>query len=381
MLDVTAAASLPELYRDWGNSSVLKHPSSRHHKIIVLSDLHFPRPDSHPKYVLEFLKYNTCDVLIFLGDTHEGYDTELAPFKELHLRVWDLIEERKSQGMTMIDIPGNHDAYKRTDAVLKHRILGTEYWSHLAIESNQGRTFLSHGDSLDDIFLQKNDHRIYRAARNFAFRGTSLVDIWSNLECRWNRWRGGPDVKANGAALEAAAAKEARRYGCSAVLNGHTHNPSRFLPVEKHPDVLYGNTGAWVGGQGTAMVLNSQNDWEMIDWRIERQQWMKGKPEGLTASNDYAHQRAVSEEDFRLQHTLHAHYIWQKEVSSTRSLIENMVKVKKTVEDILRAAEEKLKLAEDALHETGHKVDEMMKTHPVAPLTVPAGESRNLHPV
>lgn len=335
-----------ELHQDWGHSGVLRFLPTQHYKAIVVSDLHLPRSDSHPKYLAEFLRHHTCDVLILLGDTHEGYDIVLGEPSEMQQRVFDLIAARKEEGTMVIDVPGNHDSYKRRDGIIGHRAFGTEYWNDLVLPSALGPTYLFHGDALDGNMRVRYDKVVYSMAKKISVGGKSLVDIYSALEKITHLVYGGTKKrKVRDAGTEFGAAAMAIEHDCEAVLMGHSHKPAPFAPASGNADIMYGNSGSWVGGMCTAMALRMDGNWEFIDWNKKRDLMATKKPHGAADVNPCLPFRDAAREEYNWQKAQHRVYTREALVLSLREAIEKMEKTKKKIVAVLGDAEEQLEEA------------------------------------
>lgn len=330
------------LHEDWGHSAIARLPATRHCKVLVISDLHFPRDDGHPKYLYEFLLHHTCDTLVLLGDTHEGYAAELKPFDEMNLRVWDLIAARRAQGMKVIDLPGNHDSYKRHDNIIGHKAFGTEYWNDLVVDSALGPTYLFHGDALDGKMTRRYDKVAYKIAKKIAIGKRSLLGVHNSLERLADHLTGGSDKKRGSVIVKFAAAALARENDCQAVLSGHTHKPCVFSPVPDSEEILYGNTGAWVGGVMTAMLMTDDGNWELVNWDKKRRGFYNLKPDGAAAAHEFKPFRQESLHEYRWQHAQHALFAQEALIEQTRKALENVEKIKKRVMEYLDTAEERL---------------------------------------
>ncbi len=335
-----------KLKREWGNNAIARFPQERYYNTLVVSDAHMPRADGHPKYLHEFLTWNYSDKLILLGDTHEGYNPALSDFKELHYRVLDLVSARKAQGVVVVDTPGNHDSYKRASGILGHRVYGTEYWNDLVLPSAHGDTYLFHGDALDGPLAREYDRAAHRIASKIGIGKFSLLDLYSKMFKLVHDAQDNKSGKTNEDKIEFAAAQIAKGHGCRAVLTGHTHKPAPFMPVKSMPDMLYGNTGAWVGGLGTAMALNHNGTWELIDWRRDREKFFSAKPAGLDMPDMHRDFREASEAELqwhRVQHSLHSQKII---INMTKDTLESMKKIRANVQIFLHRAEEKFHITE-----------------------------------
>ncbi len=357
----------PVLHTDWGYNRL---PASRHHKVIVLSDLHFPRRDNSAELLYEFLLHNTCDTLILLGDTHEGYDAKLHDFKEMNYRVWDLIAARKAQGMKVIDIAGNHDAYKRGRGLMEHSAFGTEYWNEMKIASALGDVYVFHGDALDGNMTKRYDKLAYKIAKKIAIGDRSLLDVHSALEKLSYYLFKGKGAKTNSLQTEFAAVSLAFEKDCRSVLMGHTHMASDFQEVDGFEGSFYGNTGSWVGGMATCMVMKDDGTWERIDWSEERRGLYAKKARGIPEKNGCAEYRDSSVLEFAWQKAQHSLYVQELLVREAHKAIENVEKVKNRVRKYIDKAEEKLAKAQDKLELAGRYagVERLEKPCPIAPV-------------
>lgn len=332
---------------EWGKNSILRQPPRTHYKIIVISDTHTPRDDGHPKYLREFLSYNSADIYIGLGDTHEGYDDTLQPLGEVHLRVRDLLHARRAEGAQLIDIPGNHDAYKRRDDVLGHQIFGSDYWRDLTLYDGHEKVLLLHGDDLEGDLFRSSDRLLYKAFKSIRFRDQSLVEMWGALEQMGHKMFTKRHAKKIKGRFAEKAGEMAIARGCTKVLCGHKHDPRPFTPVGDEGGVLYGNSGSWVNQQCTAMALTADNHWVLIDWRKERARYFDDKPPGLDTDNDHVRFRDISLEEHRWQQATHAVFVNEGFVRQAAEKLEQLDKARRRLKQFFDTASEKLAQAQE----------------------------------
>jgi len=257
------------------------------HQILVISDLHFPRSDSHPKYVYEALLYNPSDTLIILGDLYEGYDKKLGKFNEWHMRVLDLIHHRMMhEGQQVIIIPGNHDKYLRTPEVMGKQIDGISYLPDIILNDQEGnRIYAFHGDQLDNAYRAANDDKLYTLGKKLFLVGVYTRSRMLIKQAKEICTKKGLPLREEFHRMAAQAAKDRE---CHAVLTGHNHDAVPFTPVEGM-DVRSGNTGCAVSKRVTFMCLTRSGEWKLTDWLQERsgyglkETWKKDAPHPFEA--------------------------------------------------------------------------------------------------
>jgi len=311
------------------------------HQIMVISDLHFPRSDSHPKYVYEALLYNPSDSLIILGDLYEGYDKKLGQFNEWHMRVLDLIHHRMyNEGLKVYILPGNHDAYMRSSPLMEREVDGITYLPEMVLNGHGGlKTFAFHGDRLDEAFTREAGHKMYEIGKKLHLIGLYtqmriIADKAKKLCSKGNR-----PVNEK---FHKMAADLASERGCNAALTGHKHELQDFLRV-KGTEVYSGNTGCAVGGVTTFMRLTRNGNWEAVDWRQERRQEHK-----LTATwkmeatpNPYTEQREATLAHLDMHKRLHNYYVSLEVLRLADDLIVQLEALKEMgPEKVIQAATE-----------------------------------------
>lgn len=320
---------------------------SHRHRVVVISDLHFPRPDSHPKYLYEFLLNNPSDMLVILGDFFEGYDKEIGAFNEWHWRCMDLMNKRKmEEGMRVVIVPGNHDKYLRHERVLGHSLYGSIYNNNLVLHEGGQRTFLTHGDEFDPKYIRRNDRAAYQAADEVRIWGrVSLAEWFNYLSASNGKLSAKFEQKAHGKIkrhLEKGVLRTAAENECDAVLCGHTHEPQPFKKFKKGADTTYGNTGSFVAKQSTAMVVTQDGRWRIIDWRKERiNRGLDDKP----AKDEYnvaAVYRDMSQQEAHFHRTLHKVWASREMLAQAMRTMDKIKEMAALIEDALGGQEEEV---------------------------------------
>lgn len=312
-------------------------PSSDRHKVVVVSDLHFPRPDSHPKYLYEFLRYNPSDILVILCDFFEGYDVRLGEFSEWHKRCFDLMHKMQAEdGTEVIVIPGNHDKYLRDDRIIGRSVFNKKYYNHMVINEYDGRrTYLTHGDEYDKKTRHENDMAVYQLSESISIAKISLAQIFNYYVGTKNKRIKPSFEKRSCADLARYILKgiiaSAEQNRCEAVLCGHTHKPQPFMPVKNHKWLKYGNTGSFTGEAATAMVLTRDNKWEMVNWREKRAQLGLDELPRRNTLNAAGKYREITENELVFHRTLHATWMAKAMIKKSEESIKRINEMSETI--------------------------------------------------
>ncbi len=324
---------------------------SNRHKLVVISDLHFPRKDSHPKYLYEFLINNPSDMLVILGDFFEGYGPEIGEFGEWHKRCLDLVHQRRSEeALQVIVIPGNHDQYLRDERVLDHFIFGTLYRPDMVLDGHGGkRTFLTHGDAYDARRVRETEMFAFQTGENIKISRVSLSELYNYYIGSSEKRLKTCFEKATEASLKkkfregiAASAKE---HGCNAVLCGHTHAPQPFIPVKGEKWLSYGNTGSFTGKLATAMVLTQDNNWKMVNWKEKREKMGLDILPHRDNENPAAAYRDLTEMEITFHKSLQSVWISHRLLTQAYRTIEQIKEFTNKIEDALQPKKEELERA------------------------------------
>lgn len=354
MLDQSALTELPHnessaLGRDWGRAACLRLPPQRHFKALVLSDTHFPREDCHPDLLYEFLRHHSADCYIWLGDTHEGYDDRLADLPDSYLRVKDLLHARLAQGAQMIDIPGNHDVYKRQQSIMGQRFFGMDYWPELMLDTSAGRVLMQHGDGLEGNYHYSRERMLYKAFQSLQKTQPSVSEVGKKaLQKEYKMFRRRKIGKERTPFAQRAAAL-ARSRDCEMIICGHKHEPTPFTRVKEFEDVSYANTGSWVDGQATAMALTHQDQWILIDWRQERGKYFKHNAPEVDEPRNLSAYRDLSLQEHAWQQAHHAVFTYKGYIGEAKRAMKSIKTNQRSFDKMLAFAWERLAVAKDAV--------------------------------
>lgn len=113
---------------------------------IIISDTHLGKPNSQAEHLLEFLQKNETDTLIINGDFIDFRQLNLLGRRtEKETNVMNYIIKRTHEGMKLIYIKGNHDAFIRK---LNHLHLSniSIINEHTLTTKNKKTYYLIHGE-------------------------------------------------------------------------------------------------------------------------------------------------------------------------------------------------------------------------------------------
>jgi len=233
----------------------------KHHKAIIISDVHLGTEASKAAELLEFLNENHTDILIINGDFVDGWALAKGyKWRAKHTKVISKILDI-SRKIPVVWIRGNHDEFLHE---FMHMHLGKlQVEENYILDLGEGnRYFIFHGDVLD-VFVAK-----WKWIAKIGASGYELALRINTLYNKWRAWRGLPyysiskDIKNGVKAavnyitdFEVSATKLARQHNCSGVICGHIHKPENRQIAGIH----YINSGDWVENL-TAIIVDYDNN-------------------------------------------------------------------------------------------------------------------------
>lgn len=237
----------------------------KHHKTIIISDLHLGIKSSKVKEVVRFLKHNTCDKLILNGDIIDGWQLKKSgAWKKKHTQFFKLIMKLVSKETKVIYLRGNHDDF--LDEFIPFEFNNFSIYRDHIHESFNKKYYVVHGDIFDSIttklkWIAKlgdigytfllwinryyNNYRTkkglpyYSLSQKIKLKVKSAVSFISNFET---------------SLIEVAKSKQ-----CHGIITGHIHQPAnKFIST-----IHYLNSGDWVESL-TALTEDHNGEWEII---------------------------------------------------------------------------------------------------------------------
>lgn len=239
---------------------------TKHHKTIVLSDIHLGSKWSKAKEATKFLKENTCDNLILCGDIIDGWNLargKKKKWKKKHTRFIKLLLDIQHDTQ-IIYLRGNHDDF--LDAVLPMTFQNIKIVKDYLYESNGKRFYILHGDVFDTVTSR------FSWLSKIGDVGYSIL-LWMNKIYNNNRTKKGlpyyslskeikNKVKTSVSYIsdyEHHIVDIARKKKCDGVICGHIHHPE----MRYYDDVLYLNSGDWVESL-SALTEDYDGKWDLV---------------------------------------------------------------------------------------------------------------------
>jgi UDP-2,3-diacylglucosamine pyrophosphatase LpxH len=251
----------------------VRQPRITHHNAIFLSDIHLGSPDCKAELLLEFLEYNTCDVLYLVGDIIDLWAmTKKFKWPETHNAIFHKIIALSHGECKVRYIPGNHDAPLQKyndlsigDIKVKREMVHTT--------ANNQRFLVLHGDQFDD---EVTLGRFEKWVGNIGYD----VLLWINRNYnRYRRLNRAPyrslagyiktRIKGANAAIaryKRACTTAAAERDLDGVICGHIHHPETDMVA----GVRYINDGDWVENC-TALCESSDGQLQLVHWVEARQ--------------------------------------------------------------------------------------------------------------
>ncbi|MDR0506467.1 MAG: UDP-2,3-diacylglucosamine diphosphatase [Dysgonamonadaceae bacterium] len=243
----------------------------KHHKTIILSDIHLGSKWSKAKEVAYFLKENSCDELILCGDIIDGWCLrrgKKSKWRKRHTRfiksLLDIQHETK-----IVYIRGNHDDF--LDRILPFKFQNISIVKDYIYTSCNKRYYILHGDVFDKV-----TSRLSWLAK-LGDIGYSIL-LWINKIYNNRRIKKGlpyysfskeikKKIKASVSYIsdfEEHLVKIARQKKCDGVICGHIHHPEK----KYYEDILYLNSGDWVESL-SALTEDYEGNWEVVFYHQE----------------------------------------------------------------------------------------------------------------
>lgn len=243
----------------------------KHHKTIVLSDIHLGSKWSKAKEATKYLKENTCDTLILCGDIIDGWQLmrgKKAKWKKRHSNFIKLLLDIQHD-TKIIYLRGNHDDF--LDRILPLQFQNIKIVKDYIHTSNGKRFYVIHGDVFDMVTSR------YSWLSKIGDVGYTLL-MWVNKYYNNRRLKKGlpyyslsrevkKRVKASVSYIsdyEEHIVEIARKKKCDGVICGHIHHPEKAY----YDEILYLNSGDWVESL-SALTEDYEGNWEVVMYAQE----------------------------------------------------------------------------------------------------------------
>lgn len=238
----------------------------KHHKTIVLSDIHLGSRWSKAKEATRFLKENVCDTLILCGDIIDGWTLmrgKKAKWKKRHTKFIKLLLDLQHDTQ-IIYLRGNHDDF--LDRILPMTFQNIHIVKDYLYTSGDKRYYVIHGDVFDTVTSR------FSWLSKIGDVGYSLL-LWVNKLYNNRRVKKGlpyyslskeikDKVKMSVSYIsdyEEHIVSIAKQKKCDGVICGHIHHAEK----KYYGDILYLNSGDWVESL-SALTEDYAGNWEVI---------------------------------------------------------------------------------------------------------------------
>lgn len=244
------------------------------YRTIFISDVHLGTHDSKAKELNAFLKQNSCDSLIMIGDIIDGWKIQTNSFKwkESHTTVVKRILNMSKKGTEVIYIAGNHDEFLRpmlSFGFTIGKVSVKNQHTHIGVDGT--RYLVIHGDMFDGIT---------DLAPWLAFLGDKLYEIALTINTQMNHirhkmgfgyWSLSQYLKERVKSavgfmfkFEDTISNYAIKRKFDGVICGHVHKPE----IKNINGIKYLNSGDWVE-TCSALVEHHDGTFEIIIWTTE----------------------------------------------------------------------------------------------------------------
>jgi UDP-2,3-diacylglucosamine pyrophosphatase LpxH len=245
-----------------------EHPP-KHYRTLFLSDLHLGSPGCQAGALCRFLKANTAERIVLVGDVIDGWRLQKNWYwPQRHTDAVRRLLTAAKRETDVTYVIGNHDEFLR--GFLRYRLgFGRVKLVNRAVhEGADGKRYLViHGDLFD---------RMLRAEQEWLMTlGDHAYDTmnWINIRLNWLRRRLGlpywslsrfvrsSNKQANAYIdrYERTVARYAGQKGYDGVICGHVH----VAAIKTIGGVAYMNDGDWVESC-TALAEHHDGSWELL---------------------------------------------------------------------------------------------------------------------
>ncbi|MFR9641205.1 MAG: UDP-2,3-diacylglucosamine diphosphatase [Rikenellaceae bacterium] len=236
------------------------------YKCIVISDVHLGSKWSAAREATQFIKENSCEVLILCGDIIDGWAIQRSSkqrWKREHTNFMKAILDISHQ-TRVVYLRGNHDDF--LDRVLPIKFINIELERDMIYESMGKRYYVLHGDIFDKVtsnmrWLAKLGdigysfllwyNKIYNFYR--ARRGLPYFSIAEKIKHKVK------DSVSDVGKFEEDLVDVARMRECDGVICGHIHRPE----IKRIDKITYLNSGDWVESL-SALVESHEGEWSIV---------------------------------------------------------------------------------------------------------------------
>lgn len=250
----------------------------KHHKAIVLSDIHLGSKWSKVQEVTNFLKHNTCDTLFLCGDIIDGWKLMRGGkdrWQKEHTEFIKLLLDIQHETQ-IIYLRGNHDDF--LDKVAPMNFQNIRIVKDYIYVSGGKRYYIIHGDIFDSVttrlsWLSKIGdvgysillaiNKLYNSRR--LKKGLPYYSLSKEIKQK---------VKLSVSYIsdyETHIVNVANKKKCDGVICGHIHHPEKRY----YGDTLYLNSGDWVESL-SALTEDYDGNWDLVYYH---------QPENITIKN------------------------------------------------------------------------------------------------
>ncbi len=247
-----------------------------HYSIAAISDLHLLSSKTQTDQLYLFLKENSFDHLILVGDILDLWRIQIHKFSNenanAHIDIIRRLLKLIKNGTKITWVVGNHDIMVWNLLSYKDASIGNiEVVREKVVEIDGKKYLFIHGD-IFDLFVTKSP-KLAKFADHFYH-----LAIWLNKSLNWCRSKLGLRYWSLSAYLKGKAKKwsklsetfarscviAAKERDCAGVIAGHIHHAERRFV----DDIEYINCGCWTEREFCHAVIWN-NGWQLINVRIE----------------------------------------------------------------------------------------------------------------
>ena len=266
--------------------------------ILVISDLHLGTYGSEADEVLAYLDTINANKIVINGDFVDIMLFNKRFWPSSHMKVIKYFLDLISQGKEIYYVTGNHDELMRK--FLNFKIQNFKIVNQIVLDTAKGKVWIFHGDVFD---FSIQTQWLTKLA-GFLYDYMIIFNSWINKKIMRplgrKRLNFSKTIKSNVktavqyfANFEMKAAEVAQKNGYKYVVCGHIHTPKIESFNINGEEVIYMNSGDWLGSLSS--LEYADNKWSIYMHKRTEQEYKGDNDSRIEMTNKELYKDLIAE--------------------------------------------------------------------------------------